>query len=504
MSDRNINLYDVFRTRFPAPQRPFLEQPDGTIHTYGDLQHESARIANALRSLGVEPGDRVAVQVQKSPRALFLYLACLRAGFVYLPLNTAYPPRELDYFVSDAGPGAIVCGPQLLEAVEAIASRHGVANVLTMDAAGEGTLAAAAADCAHDFDTVPRADDDLAAILYTSGTTGQPKGAMLTQRNLRSNAEVLHEVWGFEPGDVLLHALPLFHTHGLFVACHCVLMNGSAMNLLPRFDVDAVLRALPRSSVFMGVPTFYTRLLADERFGPQHCAGMRLFISGSAPLLAQTHEAFEQRTGHVVLERYGMTECGMSTSNPLRGQRKAGTVGPPLPGVSLRVVGEDGRALGPGEVGGVEFVGPNVFRGYWRKPEKTAEAFTGDGYFRSGDLGMWDDDGYLSIVGRSKDLIISGGFNVYPKEVELCIDELEAVAESAVIGLPDPDFGERVVAVVVPNGERQMDPAEVTAALKTMLAGYKVPKQLEFIEELPRNAMGKVQKNLLREKYAPP
>ncbi|MCP5151430.1 MAG: malonyl-CoA synthase [Chromatiales bacterium] len=480
---------------------PAVITPEGVSYTYADVDRVSARYASLLVGLGLTKGDRVAVQVEKSPEALFLYLACLRAGLAYLPLNTAYPEAELDYFIEDAEPGAVVCRPESEAMVQGLAARRGVANVLTLGGDGGGSLAERAANQSESFETVPCAEEDLAAILYTSGTTGRPKGAMLSHLNLSSNAITLHRVWGFRDGDVLLHALPLFHTHGLFVACHCALLNASTMYLCPRFDADVVMRLLPRSTVFMGVPTFYTRLLARPEFGAEQCSGMRLFVSGSAPLLTQTFEEFQARTGHTILERYGMTECGMSTSNPLDGARKAGTVGLPLPGVSLRVVDESGKALGPGEVGGIEFTGPNVFRGYWRRPEKTAEDFTADGYFRSGDMGVLDEDGYVSIVGRSKDLIISGGFNVYPKEVERCIDDLDGVVESAVVGVSDADFGERVTAVVVAPDGHGLSEDGVIAALKTRLAGYKVPKRVFFVDELPRNAMGKVQKNVLRDRY---
>jgi malonyl-CoA/methylmalonyl-CoA synthetase len=418
-----------------------------------------------------------------------------------LPLNTGYPARELEHFFRDAEPRVVVCRPQDEDMVSALAAGCGVDRVVTLGSSGEGTLLDVS-DVNDSFVTVVSGEDDVAAILYTSGTTGKPKGAALSHRNLGSNAVTLHETWGFNADDVLLHALPLFHTHGLFVACHCSLLNATPMLLLPKFDVAVVMDLLPRATVFMGVPTFYTRLLANAEFGRAQCANMRLFISGSAPLLAQTHSEFLERTGHTILERYGMTECGMSTSNPLKGERKAGTVGLPLPGVSLRVVDDEGRAVAAGEIGQIEFKGPNVFLGYWRMPEKTSEEFREDGYFRSGDLGMLDENGYVSIVGRDKDLIISGGYNVYPKEVELCIDQLDGVIESAVIGVPDVDFGERVTAVVVVSEADSADAEGIIAALRPMLAAYKLPKQVAFVDELPRNAMGKVQKNVLRERFA--
>jgi len=503
-TNSNANLYAILSARFGSDlQRDCILMPDGGRWSYADLDRESARIAGALTARGAKPGERVAAQVDKSPHALFLYLACLRAGCIYLPLNTAYPERELDYFLADAEPAVVVCRPPAEAMLRGIAARRSDACLLTLDAAGRGSLGDAGADLAPEFETVARTPDDPAAILYTSGTTGRPKGAVLSHGNLAANAITLHQTWGFRPGDVLLHALPLFHTHGLFVACHCALLNASPMIMLPKFDLTMVKQALPRATVMMGVPTFYTRLLADPGFGPEDCAAMRLFISGSAPLLEQTFSDFRERTGHTILERYGMTEAGMVTSNPLLGERKRGTVGPPLPGVTLRVVDESGRPLPAGKVGAIEYRGPNVFKGYWRRPEQTAEEFTADGYFRSGDLGCIDRDGYLSIVGRGKDLVISGGYNVYPKEVELVIDALAGVMESAVIGLPDPDFGERVTAVVVRRpGAPPIDADAIRTAIKPLLAGYKTPKEFHFVDRLPRNAMGKVQKKTLREQFS--
>jgi len=500
----NANLYARLEARFPADRSsPCLEIPNAALWTFADVEAEVARYANLMCERGVVPGDRVAVQVEKSPRALILYLACLRAGAVYLPLNPAYPEREVDFFLGDAEPRLMVTRPESADGAGRLCERHGLGDPLTLGIGDDGTLVEASRSMPDRFDPVERAPDDLAALLYTSGTTGQPKGAMLTHANLFSNAEVLHRAWGFRAGDVLLHMLPIFHTHGLFVACHTSLINGSPMIFCPRFDATEACRLLPRATVFMGVPTFYVRLLGQAGLGSAPCANVRLFVSGSAPLREQTFEAFRERTGHTILERYGMTECGMSTSNPLDGERRAGTVGPPLPGVDLRVSREDGTPAGPGEVGAIEFRGPNVFAGYWRRPEKTAAEFTADGFFRSGDLGRIDDDGYVSIVGRGKDLVISGGFNVYPKEVEFLIDRLDGVAESAVIGLPHPDFGEQVTAVVVcaPAVERPTEQS-VIEALKRALAGYKVPKQVFFAGELPRNAMGKVQKSVLRERFA--
>lgn len=500
MTNNNANLYAMLSRRFDERRDTVaIETPGRGQWTFADIESESARFANRLAALGARAGDRVAVQVDKSAEALCLYLGCVRAGLIYLPLNTGYPARELEHFFRDAEPRVVVCRPQDEDTVSALAAGCGVERVVTLGSSGEGTLMDAS-DANDSFVTVVSGEDDIAAILYTSGTTGKPKGAALSHRNLGSNAVTLHQAWGFNADDVLLHALPLFHTHGLFVACHCSLLNATPMLLLPKFDVAVVMDLLPRATVFMGVPTFYTRLLANTRFGRVQCANMRLFISGSAPLLAQTHSEFLERTGHTILERYGMTECGMSTSNPLNGERKAGTVGVPLPGVSLRVVDDHGRAVAAGEIGQIEFKGPNVFLGYWRMPEKTSEEFREDGYFRSGDLGMLDENGYVSIVGRDKDLIISGGYNVYPKEVELCIDQLDGVIESAVIGVPDVDFGERVTAVVVSEAD-SADEDRIIAALRPMLAAYKLPKKVAFVDELPRNAMGKVQKNVLRERF---
>ena len=497
----NANLYEQFRVRFPADRsRLFVETASGERSSYADLERETGRIAACLRSFGLSKGDRVAVQVEKSPRALFIYLACLRAGLVYLPINPACPEPEIEHFLDDARPALLVCRPASQSTLEPLARRYEVSAVLNLDGEGGGTLARAAASHAPLEGSVACEPEDAAALLYTSGTTGRPKGVVLSHRNLGSNAEVLCRVWGFKGEDVLLHALPLFHTHGLFVACHCVLRSGASMLLLPKFDAGEVLRLLPRASVFSGVPTFYVRLLGHPGLDADACRGLRLFISGSAPLLSRTLEAFRERTGHTILERYGMTECGMVTSNPLEGTRKAGTVGPPLPGVALRVVDDEGRELPAGLTGGVEFKGPNVFRGYWRMPERDARDFTADGYFRSGDLGVIDDDGYLTLVGRAKDLIISGGLNVYPKEIEARLDRLEGVLESAVIGVPDEDLGERVTAVVVPEGAAgALHPPSMLTELKTGLAGYKVPKEIYVVDELPRNAMGKVQKDALRE-----
>jgi malonyl-CoA/methylmalonyl-CoA synthetase len=468
--------------------------------TYADLERDSARFANALFAAGVGPGDRVAVQVEKSIANLVLYLATVRAGAVFLPLNTGYTIPELAYFLGDAEPSLVVCDPAVRQQVHTIA---GAARVETLDADGRGSFSALAARGAETFATVERGPDDLAAICYTSGTTGRSKGAMLTHRALASNAETLVDLWRFTSRDVLIHALPIYHVHGLFVATNVAMMAGAAMLVQPKFDAGAVLAAMARATCLMGVPTFYTRLLAQQGLTAQAVAGMRLFVSGSAPLLAQTHQAWTARTGKPILERYGMTETGMNTSNPYDGDRVAGSVGLPLPGVVLRIVDEaTGAVLGAGEIGMIEVKGPNVCAGYWRNPEKTAAAFREDGFFITGDLGVIDDQGYASIVGRDKDLIISGGLNVYPKEVETEIDALAGVAESAVIGLPHPDLGEAVTAVVAANALSGLTESAVLAALAGRLAAFKRPKRVLFTDELPRNAMGKVQKAHLREQHS--
>jgi malonyl-CoA/methylmalonyl-CoA synthetase len=468
-------LPELFAARCPDPATVLMEVPAGESVTYGAAAAGSARLAHALRTAGVGVGDRVAVQVEKSPAMILLYLACVRAGAALLPMNPAYTDDEVAYLVGDAEPAMLVQDPARARPA-----------AITMDA-----LAAVAAEQPDEFDDVTPDPDDLAAVLYTSGTTGKPKGAMLTHRNLASNAEALHRVWGFRPDDVLLHALPIFHTHGLFVATNCVLANGTGMVFLPRFDPAAVIEHLPRCTVFMGVPTFYTRLLADPAFGAECCRSVRVFISGSAPLLVSTHDEFRARTGCAILERYGMTETSMITSNPLDGERRAGTVGFPLPDVDVRITGEH-------EVGDIEVRGPNVFAGYWKRPELTAAEFTADGFFRTGDVGTFDADGYLRIVGRSKDLIISGGLNVYPKEVEDVLDELPGVVESAVVGVPDPDFGEAVVAVVIAEPGVALDAAVLRGEARRHLAAFKVPKRVVLVDALPRNAMGKVEKAKLR------
>jgi malonyl-CoA/methylmalonyl-CoA synthetase len=498
----NANLYALFESHFPeGPEKPFLLVRDGPVVHYDELAATSARIAHALVRIGCEPGDRVAVQVDKVWQTIALYLACLRAGLVYLPLNTAYQKSELAFFFGDATPKVIVCRRDMLGVIATLDRK---AHVLTLDAGG-GELLDRAQGEADRFDTVASRPDDVAAILYTSGTTGRSKGAMLTHRNLASNAIALVEAWSFTSNDTLLHALPVFHVHGLFVATHCVLLSGARMLWLPRFDARDVTDLLPSATVMMGVPTYYTRLVAEPSFTRQRCAGVRLFVSGSAPLLPETFGAFEQRSGHSILERYGMTETGMITSNPLDGARVAGTVGRPLPGVHVRVTDNDGVCT-PGRVGSVEVRGPNVFAGYWNLPDKTRDEFTADGWFRTGDMGEWvaegRGEGYLRLVGRAKDLIITGGLNVYPKEVEERLDQLPGVEESAVIGVPDADFGEAVVAVVVARDGRALAEHAIIGALRAEIASFKVPKRVYVVAELPRNAMGKVQKNVLRATYS--
>jgi len=501
MSD---NLYQHFQTVIDRqPQATFLTTPAGQVIRYGELPTLTARLAGALVALGVEQGDRVAVQVEKSPETILLYLACLRMGAVYLPLNTAYTGEEVTYFLGDAEPALFVCRPQDEAEAQTLCAAQPRTALATLDADGGGHLMDQAAK-AEPFEGIALCGaDDLASILYTSGTTGRSKGAMLTHGNLRSNAEALVETWRFKATDRLIHALPIFHIHGLFVACNTVLASGASMLYLPRFDADEVIDAMADGTVLMGVPTFYSRLLKSPRLDHHAVAAMRLFVSGSAPLTAETHQAFSERTGVAILERYGMTETGMNSSNPYDEARRAGTVGFPLPGVEIRITQpERGEALPQGEVGMIEVRGPNVFAGYWRMPEKTAEELRADGWFMTGDLGMVDSQGYLQIVGRGKDLVISGGYNVYPREVEQIIDEHPDVEESAVIGVPHPDFGEGVTAIVVPAAGAEPTKAAIMEALSGRLARFKQPKEVMFVDSLPRNAMGKVQKNQLRDAYA--
>ncbi|MDR2240522.1 MAG: malonyl-CoA synthase [Zoogloeaceae bacterium] len=503
-----MNLYSLLASRFPAaPDAPCLILPDGRRVSYGELERRSAQYAHLLVETGLAPGDRVAAQVEKSAEALLLYLGCLRAGCVFLPLNPAYTRSEMAYFLDDAQPGLFVCAPERFEEAQELAWACRLPEVHNLGVDGAGSLSATAARMPTDFAVIARDDADPAALIYTSGTTGRSKGAVLSHRNLAVNALTLRDYWGFRPDDTLLHMLPIFHVHGLFIATHCMLLNGGPMLFEPKFDAARALRLLPEATVFMGVPTYYTRLLQEKGLTPDAAARMRLFISGSAPLLPETFAAFRARTGHAILERYGMSEGGMFASNPLDGERRAGTVGLPLPGTELRVVDDAEQPLPPGAIGQVQARGDNIFAGYWRMPEKTRQAFTPDGFFRTGDLGRFDTDGYLALVGRSTDLIISGGLNVYPKEIEEIIDALPGVAESAVIGLPHPDFGEAVTAVVVRerNGDRIAEPLSaetLIAAMKGRIAGFKLPKNVFFVDDLPRNAMGKVQKNLLRQRFS--
>lgn len=498
----NANLFARLERSVATPSKGAIATSAGDTISYTDLIAMSGRLANVLVARGVKPGDRVAVQVEKSVPALVLYLATVRAGAVYLPLNTAYTLAELEYFIGDAEPSLVVCDPAKQEGVYQLASKVGAA-VETLDAQGEGSLARAAHSAYQAFATVQRAGDDLAAILYTSGTTGRSKGAMLTHDNLVSNAQTLIEFWRFTADDVLIHALPIYHTHGLFVASNVILFSGGSMIFLPRFDADEILRLMPRATTLMGVPTFYVRLLQHPGLTKDSASKMRLFVSGSAPLLAETHREWSARTGHAILERYGMTETNMNTSNPYDGDRVPGSVGLPLPGVSVRVTDPDtGEETARGEIGMIEVKGPNVFKGYWRMPEKTAAEFRSDGFFITGDLGKIDEQGYVHILGRGKDLVITGGFNVYPKEIEDEIDAIPGVFESAVIGVPHKDFGEGVTAVVVCSNEASVDETAILAALVDRLAKFKLPKRVVFVDELPRNTMGKVQKNVLRQQFA--
>jgi malonyl-CoA/methylmalonyl-CoA synthetase len=492
------HLYDrLFRRGNPAAVA--LRAAGGSL-TYAELDRRAGQMAGALIAMGVQPGDRVAAQVEKSVANLLLYLGVVRAGGVFLPLNTGYTDNEVGYFVGDAEPRLFICDP---EREAAFQTRFPGLGLLTLDAEGEGSLTDAARAITEPPAVVAREPEDLAAICYTSGTTGRSKGAMLSHRALVANAETLVDLWGFTPDDTLIHALPIYHVHGLFVATNVTLMAGARMLFQPRFEPGAVLEACGEATVLMGVPTFYTRLLNDPRLTRERVASMRLFVSGSAPLLAQTHKDWEARTGHRILERYGMTETGMNTSNPLSGERRAGSVGPALPDVAVRVVDPDtGKALPVGEVGMIEVKGPNLFSGYWRMPEKTAAEFRPDGFFITGDLGVVDQEGYVSIIGRGKDLIISGGLNIYPKEVEMEIDALPGVVESAVIGLPHSDFGEAVTAVVAVGKGPPPAEADILGALSERLARFKQPKRVLFVADLPRNAMGKVQKARLRELHA--
>jgi len=501
-SSANANLFSRLFDGLDDQNRLAIETHDGGRISYGDLIARAGQIANVLVNRGVKPGDRVAAQTEKSVSGLVLYLATVRAGAVYLPLNTAYTLNELEYFITDAEPSLVVCDPAKAEGISAIAAKVG-AKVETLGPDGKGSLTEAADKASTEFKTVTRGHDDLAAILYTSGTTGRSKGAMLSHDNLASNSLTLADYWGFTDKDVLIHALPIYHTHGLFVASNVTLFARASMIFLQKFDPEVIIRLMARATVMMGVPTFYTRLLQSPALTKETARHMRLFVSGSAPLLADTHREWAARTGHAVLERYGMTETNMNTSNPYDGERVAGAVGQALPGVSVRVTDpETGKELARDSVGMIEVKGPNVFKGYWRMPEKTKSEFRGDGFFITGDLGKIDDKGYVHILGRGKDLVISGGFNVYPKEIESEIDAMPGVIESAVIGVPHADFGEGVTAVVVCNKGAGVSEASVLKALDGRLAKFKMPKRVFVVDELPRNAMGKVQKNILRDTYS--
>ncbi len=515
---QNANLYAALRPHFPADLDAIaIETADApgshadhavfnALHyTWRDLERGSARIANLFADLALPAGARVLVHADKSVEAVMLYLATLRAGLVYVPLNTAYQASEVEYFIENAAPALVVCAPRNFTWVSRLAFARGTRTVLTLGDDRSGSLLERAAQMGDAFETVPRAAGDTAVIIYTSGTTGRSKGAQLTHGNLLANADVLHSAWQWQPGrDVLIHALPIFHVHGLFVALHGVLRAGARMIWFHRFDPLATIARLSGATIFMGVPTLYVRMLAQPGLDAGACRTMRLFVSGSAPLLADTFVAWRERTGHTILERYGMSETVMITSNPYRPEsaRRAGTVGAALPGVGVRVHDDQGRACAAGEIGGIEVQGPSIFAGYWQMPDKTREEFTADGWFRTGDVGRLDADGVLTLIGRSKDLIISGGFNVYPAEIEDRINDLPGVAESAVVGVPHPDFGEAVVAVVVPRGQASLEPAQIIAELKAAIAHFKVPKHVRIAAALPRNAMGKVQKKLLREELA--
>ncbi|GAB5436325.1 malonate--CoA ligase [Falsiruegeria mediterranea] len=494
-------LYDTLFGQHLGKTTPFLELADGAIISHSDYLERAAQYAHVFTQIGLKPGDRVAVQIGKSPQALAVYAACVQSGLVFLPLNTAYTPDEVSYFVENSGARVILCDAKRSEELEPIAEATG-AVLETMNNDGSGSFALQAEVMPSTFSTVDRSEDDLAAFLYTSGTTGRSKGAMLTQGNLLSNCQALTREWQFTSDDILLHALPIFHTHGLFVATNISLLAGSKIIFMPKFDLDVIIDRMPSATTMMGVPTFYTRLLEDARFTKELAKGMRLFVSGSAPLLAETHVQFEDRTGHRILERYGMTETNMNTSNPYVGERRAGTVGFPLPGIEIKITDSDsGATLPQGEIGEIEVRGPNVFKGYWQMPEKTAEELREDGFFITGDLGQIDDDGYLHIVGRNKDLIISGGYNIYPKEIELILDDEEGVLESAVIGVPHPDFGETVVGVLVAEAGAELDLEAIKKSVGTSLARFKQPQKLVVLPELPRNTMGKVQKKELRDDY---
>lgn len=502
MYEYNYLAQHLRKASINREQDVFAESKDAAAMSYSDLFSGAELIAANLQAMGLQPGDRVAVQADKSLTVIQLYLGVILAGGVYLPLNTDYTANEVGYFLGNATPVFFVCDPAKYESLIPVATNAGVKNTLTLDSQGKGSFADALKVSVDELVEVQRGKDDLAAILYTSGTTGLSKGAMLSHDALASNALVLADYWQFSRDDVLIHALPIFHTHGLFVATNIALVVGCRLIFMPRFSPDAIIEAIPRASCLMGVPTFYTRLLSHPKLSESLTSGMRLFISGSAPMLTETHEQWQQKTGHTILERYGMTETNMNTSNPYEGERRIGTVGFPLPGVELRLTDDGNNEVQQGEIGNIEVRGPNVFSGYWQMPEKTRQELRDDGWFITGDLGFIDADGYLSIVGRSKDLIISGGYNIYPKEIESLIDRIEGVLESAVIGIADDDFGEKVIAVVVAEPGQTVSAELIQETLSSLIARFKQPRQIHFVDALPRNAMGKVQKNQLRETYS--
>ena len=496
------NLYTSYKEGFKNNlEGQFLYDDKGLNITYRELDSETAKLANGLKELGLSEGDRVTVQVDKCIEMVYLYLACVRSNIIFHPLNPAYKEKELSYFLDDAKPSLFISNEETISSISDLSLEHSIDHLFVLNNDGSGNFSDISTS-EDNYITVACSDDDIAALLYSSGTTGKPKGIMLSHGNISSNAESLVKAWGFQESDCLLHALPIYHVHGLFVALGCVFMTGSKLKWLESFDADVVLKSIPECTVMMGVPTYYTRMLKRDLLDSKLTEGIRLFISGSAPLLEETFNEFNQRTNHQILERYGMTETNMNTSNPLKGDRKPGTVGLPLEDVQVRVVDEENNVLSQGEIGNLQIKGPNVFKGYWEMPEKTKEDFSKDGFFNTGDKGLIDEGGYVSIIGRSKDMIISGGLNVYPKEIESLIDKIEGVLESAVIGLSDEDLGEKVVAVIVSEESKTLDEKKVISEIKDQLAGFKAPKEVKFIDQLPRNAMGKVQKNILRETFS--
>lgn len=496
------NLYTSYKEGFKNNlEGQFLYDDKGLNVTYRELDSETAKLANGLKELGLSEGDRVTVQVDKCIEMVYLYLACVRSNIIFHPLNPAYKEKELSYFLDDAKPSLFISNEETISSISDLSLEHSIDHLFVLNNDGSGNFSDISTS-EDNYITVACSEDDIAALLYSSGTTGKPKGIMLSHGNISSNAESLVKAWGFQESDCLLHALPIYHVHGLFVALGCVFMTGSKLKWLESFDADVVLKSIPECTVMMGVPTYYTRLLKRDLLDSKLTEGIRLFISGSAPLLEETFNEFNQRTNHQILERYGMTETNMNTSNPLKGDRKPGTVGLPLEDVQVRVVDEENNELSQGEIGNLQIKGPNVFKGYWEMPEKTKEDFSKDGFFNTGDKGLIDEGGYVSIIGRSKDMIISGGLNVYPKEIESLIDKIEGVLESAVIGLSDEDLGEKVVAVIVSEESKTLDEKKVISEIKDQLAGFKAPKEVKFIDQLPRNAMGKVQKNILRETFS--